>query len=55
MASEQRKTATAQKEKEARKIPGRHNNKYDAHKIVEWISYVKSSDIFTVTIVDKNA
>lgn len=35
-------------EKEARKIPGRHNNKYGAHKIVEWISYVKSSDIFTV-------
>lgn len=24
-----------------RKIPGRHNNKYGAHKIVEWISYVK--------------
>lgn len=24
-----------------RKIPGRHNNKSGAHKIVEWISYVK--------------
>lgn len=40
--------------REARKIPGKHNNKYGAHKIVEWISYVKSSDIFTVYLPHKN-
>lgn len=49
------------KEKKVAKAQKSEKNQEDitintsAHKIVEWIFHVKSSDIFTVTNVDKNA